>query len=481
MPKAKHQSLDGDANVARFLAEKIKDESGEYPIFSGGQLYKFDGRLWRILDEWQIRLFAQGLHGTRGLKMSAHMTDTAIKVLKMISYTPGVFQTAPKGVVVGKSFVRAGGQPADGSLTDSESDPEKHARGRSRSRQPKSAVLAPVGRQAYVLEPVAATHRAVYGYDFEWTDSKPKEFLKFLKEVWLGDDDREEKAGLLAAFLGACILGTVTEYERAVICFGKTGDNGKSILMDVIAALFHENHRTAIPPQMWSQEYYRQKLAGSRINLLGELDHSDIKDVDSLKAIISGNLISGRQIREDITQFKPIAGQIWNGNRLPVVLNPDDAFWKRFFILEFNRRFDVTKSPPRHEILAPLLAEIDKIACWAIRAGCELYCRGHYVVPDSSETAKSKWQLMADQVRAFLEDAVPGGLVAAKVKNGHCVGQRELYEKYKKWHFRTGRQGRLNESNFFERLSYLGVESVRGESGSIFHFGVKEENEWGAA
>lgn len=437
MPKAKQVIIDGDSDLARFVVETIKADTGVAPVYTAGQLYTYDGRLWKPLNSFELKALVQKFHRSRvGLRVSGHMTKSVAELLGVLCYSPGFFQAAKPGVNFGEDFVFASG----------------------------------MAQEAMRIEAVSPEHRCTYGYDFDYKAYRaPAAFLAFLREVWEPDVDAEQKIQHLGEFLGACILGTVTQYERSMFLYGPSGDNGKSVLIEVIERLFPDEHRRAIRPQEWGDQYYRFKLASGRINLVGELPRSEIADSEAFKAIISGNTITGRNLREEVMEFKPRCGHVFAANRLPIISNPDSAFWKRVNILEFNRKFSATT--PRHQVLEPLFAEVPEIASWAVRLGCELYARGHYESLPSSDAAKQRWKMRADQVLSFLADCTRNH------NNGKASGVGETYDAYKKYAMLSG-HSKVSFPNFQERMFFHGFDSTRGGTGHVYRLEVLDKEEW---
>lgn len=156
-------------------------------------------------------------------------------------------------------------------------------------------------------------------------------------------------------FFGACILGIAPRYQRACLATGE-GENGKSTLADIVIACMPAGTTSAIAPQDWGQEYRRAMLVGKHLNAVGELPEREIIASESFKAIVTGDPIVGRVIRESPIIFRPRAGHYFAANRLPGTSDQSEGFWRRLIVLTFNGSFegDPTRDP---EMGAKVMAE----------------------------------------------------------------------------------------------------------------------------
>jgi P4 family phage/plasmid primase-like protien len=307
-----------------------------------------------------------------------------------------------------------------------------------------------VSYQGIRLLPHHPDHRAVFGFPFPYNPSAPAPWSqKFLCDLFLGDADATEKRELLQEFAGACVIGVATVLAKALVLLGE-GRNGKSTFIRIIEALFPPAARSAIAPQLFDQEYYRAELEGKRLNSVSELPRADILRAESFKAIIAGDTITGRVIRNQPRTIKPIAGHVFAANALP---NTDDlsrAFWSRFLVVGFNRVFE------KHEQWQGLAdyviaQELPGVAAWALEGARRLLQRNpmRYTEPPSHVQALAEWRRNADQVAQFVEEMCDPTDVLAERTSG-----KMLFQEYKKWAEENGHRP-VNHINFGMRLKKL--------------------------
>jgi len=143
---------------------------------------------------------------------------------------------------------------------------------------------------------------------------------------------------------------------------------------------------SAIAPQDWAQEYRRAMLVGKHLNAVGELPEREIIASEAFKAIVTGDPIVGRIIRESPMTFRPKAGHYFAANRLPGTSDQTEGFWRRFVVLTFNRNLkdDPTRDP---EIVSKLLTELPEIVSWLLEGAARLIRAKAYTIPSSHHAA----------------------------------------------------------------------------------------------
>ncbi len=64
----------------------------------------------------------------------------------------------------------------------------------------------------------------------------PEKWLKFLDDVFDGDDDKDQKIAVIQEWFGYCMDRSLN-LHKALVLYGD-GGNGKSVILDVLAAIF---------------------------------------------------------------------------------------------------------------------------------------------------------------------------------------------------------------------------------------------------
>lgn len=308
-------------------------------------------------------------------------------------------------------------------------------------------------------------HRVRAGYTFQYGSRRPESFLKFLESVFRDDKDYETKIQFVQEFFGACILGIATRYQRACIAEGE-GENGKSVLASVMMQCMPKGTTCAVAPQEWGNEYRRALFVGKHLNAVSELPERDIISSEAFKAIVTGDQIIGRPIRQAPVEFHPKAGHFFAANNLPNTPDQSEGFWRRFVVLPFNRSFK--DDPERDSNIVPkLVAEKQGIVAWLLQGADRLIKRGQYELPPSHFEAQRVWRLASDPIQMFLIECMrPLGL---NEPSSFGTTAAQLFTKYRFWCERNGfRSG--SSTALGKRLKSLGYISVHRNYGAVYPF-----------
>jgi P4 family phage/plasmid primase-like protien len=411
------------------IARALVDELGgaDNLVHDEGHSWRYDasGLHLKIDRDVESRI-VQGFSGTptapngKPLRVKAADVSGAIRLAHDQIAKPGYFADAPAGVMFSNGFLR---------VTE------------------KGAELVPLARE----------HRARAGYSFAYERAcLPRRFLGFLDALFRDDEDRCEKTSYVQEFFGACLLGIATTYQRCTYAIGG-GDNGKSRLADVMLPCMPAGTTSAIPPQDWHQEYRRAMLAGIRLNAVGELPERDIVASEAFKAIVAGDPIVARIIRESPVMLRPIAGHYFAANGLPGSPDQTDGFWRRPVVLTFNRSFknDPTRDP--HVATRIIAEERPAIVSWLIDGGLRLLRSNEYTIPPSHHAALAAWRKGANQVALFVDDET-------KADSSGGVAAADLYSAYLRWTERN-RHRALASNSFGQRMKLLGHEPRKTMAG----------------
>lgn len=411
----------------RGIADVVFDEGRPWTYTPSGR--------WEAIDRAHESRIVQGFAGSPKLPNNSPLRIKASDVSGAIALAhdqiakPGFFLGAPPGLVFSNGFVKVS------------------------------------ARGVEILEH-SAEHRARTGYPFEYVGNVcAKRWLAFLYSVFRDDDDREEKIVCLQEFLGACLLGVAPIYQRYVVTIGRGGE-GKSTLTQIAVSAMPQGTTCAIAPQEWGNEYRRALLIGKRLNAVAELPEADIIASESVKAIITGDSIVGREIRQAPITFSPIAGHMFAANKLPGTNDQSDGFWRRILVLTFNRSFaNDAECNPRiaTEIIE---AELPAVVSWMLQGAVRLFAEGSYTLPASHHAALAEWRRNADQIALFVESEVR--VLRESEPQAWGVYAADLYAAYQRWCASNGHRP-MASNKFGGRMRELGHESKKTSTGWRYH------------
>ncbi len=402
-------------------------------VHSDGATYQYTEPVFSQLDRAASSRIVQGFAGAsigqkgKCLELKASDVKGAIQLLEDLIADPTFFADAPPGIAFEDCFVQV--EPT--AIRQLEHSPENRAR---------------------------------FAYPFEYVeDPCPARLLQFFGEVWHDDPDAQEKIQFVQEFLGACLLGIATRYQRALVQVGQ-GANGKSVLGAIADAAMPPGSVANIPPQDFGQEYRRAMLAGRLLNVVNELPESDILDSESFKAIVAGDPVTGRHIRQAPFSYRPKAGHMFSANRLPGTTDQTHGFWRRMVVITFNRVF---ASHEQDSGLADRIIEMEMphVVSWCVQGGQRVLRKGRYTEPNSSADAKAEWKRMADQVASFVDERCLPLALDNDIRSGE--GASSLYKAYRRWAMENGHRT-LASNKFGRRMADLGYPAQHTRDGNLY-------------
>lgn len=283
----------------------------------------------------------------------------------------------------------------------------------------------------------------------------------------------EEAVLLLLEFVGYCLVPT-TKYEKAMMFTG-TGSNGKSTLIRLITALLGEENTTSIPLQELAESRWkRADLEGKLLNAFADISHKALESSSLFKAIVSGDTIDAERKHRDPFYFRPFAKLLFSANELPGSRDVTHAYFRRWLIVPFLKRFD--HDGTADEDLIKRLTQPEELSGFlnlALDGLRRLEQQGHFTESPAAKKALEAYRLEADSVAGFLDEECVVSELAR-------VTKAQLYEAYVQWCEEAGLKP-LSKKRFGKRLLEL-VPSVTDDSrtnNARFWEGIGLRSEWG--
>jgi P4 family phage/plasmid primase-like protien len=283
---------------------------------------------------------------------------------------------------------------------------------------------------------------------------------QLLRGSFRGDSDADEKIALLAEIAGAAALGYGTRHiaPKAVVLIGRTAENGKSQVLEVLRGLLPPSAISSVPPNKFGDEKYAVKLVSKLLNTSEELGTARAIASDGFKAMITGEPMMARTVYLPVVDFRPQAQHVFACNQLPGFQGGmDRGVIRRLMPVAFNRMIPEEERIPNigQRIVAE---ELDQVLAWAVEGARRLLARGHFPELASSREALQEWAQSADPVLGWMEDRITP--VALSVVGGEQprMTSRKAYEDFKFWAVSEGysENGLPYLNNFVQRLSAAG-------------------------
>lgn len=291
--------------------------------------------------------------------------------------------------------------------------------------------------------------------------AKCPQFKKFLKRVTGGD---RALMKYIKKCAGYSLTGS-TQEQVFFFCYGKSGSNGKSTLVNLMRDMLGDYSRHTPTETLLTKQYDNNipadlaRLAGVRMVSAIEANFDRHLDEAKLKSMTGGEPITARFMRQDFFEFTP-AFKLWLvANDMPRVRGTDTAFWRRVRVVPFEIQIPDSEKDP--ELPEKLRQELPGILAWAVR-GCKQWRAEGLIEPVAVRQASRRWLEAADHLKRFVADCII-------VDPGNRLASSSLLNRYTNWCSKNGEQPltiqKLNASlrdahNFTHKQSKRGSEWV---------------------
>jgi putative DNA primase/helicase len=422
--------IGSDVEIAKDMAAALRGV-----VWCEGEFWRYVGTHWEPIPRDEMRRRAQAYDGRRWgargwrLRLGKGRIDSILHELGAILSEPDFFAGHRLGINCLSGFISFGtGEP----------------------------VLVPHDRE----------HRQRHVLQGRWepgpSTALPEGSLlaRLLGGCFLDDADAEEKVALLAEIAGAAALGHGTGHiaPKATILLGRTAENGKSQVLDLLRGLLPPSAVSSLPPSKFGDDRHLAKLVGKLLNTSDELGSAQAIASDGFKAIVTGEPVTARDVYRPAIGFRPQAQHVFACNQLPAFQGGmDRGVLRRLMPIPFNRTIPEAERIPN---IGQRVAkeELDLLLAWAVEGASRLLRRRRFPELAISKAALTEWAQGADPVLGWLEDRVAVAL-AVVGEEPPRITSREAYADFKLW---AGAEGyseyRLpNVSTFVQRVTAAGA------------------------
>jgi putative DNA primase/helicase len=293
------------------------------------------------------------------------------------------------------------------------------------------------------------TYQLSFDYDEEATSPM---WNKFLDEVLPADKNDPEgtRQKVLAEYFGSCFTNK-PKIEKALFCYG-SGENGKTVIQDVIEALFgEENISRCSLDNLCKHSHFRAKLNNKLLNLSSET--SKHVDSETFKNLASKEPIDVDRKFENAFTMRNYARLAFNANELPQA--------GKEYILAFKRRlviipFDVHIEKSKQDVyLADKIIEkeLSGVFNWILRGLDRLRAQGRLTECEASDREVDKYMIEGDTVAQWLEDEE--WIEDKELKPKDCIQLKELCKDYGDWCDKYRQTKGLGRDRLRKRLSEM--------------------------
>ena len=248
-------------------------------------------------------------------------------------------------------------------------------------------------------------------YPIDFTN-QPKKFIKFLKEMLVD----EEVFHYVQKALGYSI--TANTGEQCMFVLSGNGNNGKSLLLDVLSTILGDYAIACSPELITSGDWGNKnpesiaRLKGKRFCVIEELNDGDKLNERLVKQLTSGlGKTVARYLYSNSFEFT-VNCKIWLAtNYDPMVRGIDKGIWRR--IVKIPAPSDFTGREDK-DLRNKLLSEAPQILGW-LYEGYMMYQKEGLQQPKAIVSATKDYKKDMDMVQQWVDE--------------YCTIGPELYEK----------------------------------------------------
>lgn len=265
-------------------------------------------------------------------------------------------------------------------------------------------------------------------FDYSPAAPAPREWLRFLGQLW-GDDTESRET--LQELMGLLLTGD-TSFQKIFMLVGPRR-SGKGTIGRLLQALVGEANYCAPTLNGLGQQFGLESLVGKTLAVISDARLSGRAD----QSIVTENLlrISGEDVISAPRKFKTD----WSAklrvrfvilsNEVPALMDQSGALASRFVILQLRRSFYGKEDLG---LDAKLLTELPGILLWALEGLDRLRARGYFRQPGSGAEAVRQLETLASPIKGFVEDR-------CELNPGASVDSAALYGAWSSWCADQGR------------------------------------------
>lgn len=205
---------------------------------------------------------------------------------------------------------------------------------------------------------------------------------------------------VLAEFFGWPFLPGL-KLEKMLLLHGG-GHNGKSVMFDVINALYGNENISNLSLKSLGKMENRFRLGNSLLNFSTEITAEC--DSDVFKKLVSCEPIEARRLYHDTFEMRHYARLAFSTNIMPASLDQTDGFYRRFLIIPFEQR--ITEEEKDVDLARKIIGhELPGVFNWVLDGMRRLNHNRKFSPCAVSDAALAVYRTESDSVALFLEES----------------------------------------------------------------------------
>lgn len=266
---------------------------------------------------------------------------------------------------------------------------------------------------------ILATNRLNVSYEDKAVSPK---FMNFLRQCL-----KPSNVFTVLEQMAACMIRSA-KFGKAFMYVGE-GSNGKSSLLYILESILGKENISHISiHELDDSRFAKAELVGKLANIYADISNQELRNVGILKIMITGDRITVEKKNKNPFSMENYSKLFFSANQIPQVYDDSDGFYRRFMLVEWNKKFSDREANVNLKYELTTEKEKSGILYLLLHFARNLNRRGYFANADTTLEMRQKWKQRANSVEQFLETQV--------TYTGHesdLVEKTRLYQIYCNW------------------------------------------------
>jgi len=259
----------------------------------------------------------------------------------------------------------------------------------------------------------------------------------------------------------------------------ENGGNGKSALLNIFSHFLGTQNITHMTlHEIADDKFMKAQLYGKLANICGDIDSKAINNTGIIKNLTGVEPIQAQFKGIDSFSFQSFAKLMFSANKLPKTIDKTNGWFRRWFIIPFEKSIPEEKKIERSELDKRLTnpKELSGLLNLVLEAVKKLEKSGYkFTIPETAKKAIDEYQLASDDLAQFIQEHC----VVNKSRNIK-VRWTHFYSCFKDWFISENNEIPDSKKIIQERLAEKGfkVELGAGNNRWLMGLSFKENSEY---
>lgn len=280
-------------------------------------------------------------------------------------------------------------------------------------------------------------------YDYSENPPYSPRINQFMIDVTNGDPIKME---FLYQIAGYCLLKK-NLFEKFFIFQGE-GGTGKSTYLNLLHKLVGGDANCShVSLSDFDKDYYLVSTLSKLLNIDDDVvDAKVLEGTGRFKSLVSGNIISARQIYREVISFVPYVTCVFSCNRLPRIMDKTSGMYRRLILVELNHKVENPDPLFMNKVTETDMEYFLYKAVKAIQIAIE---EGHFRINQSEQMLLNKFKRRQSPLSEWLYEL--------DMRRKDLVGKKcqTLFSEFRAWCENNGYTKLMTMFSFKEDLCAL--------------------------